>query len=230
MKPLSSIRSTFRYNGQLPEVTQVKVGHVIGALGQERVGVRRWKEHPHLLLANLPTGDTRPSGMAKKPVSGLPDEKAMEEFVRTHGVLWGKVNEDTGRFDEDTVHFADAQDTLRKAWTEDSKAIQEIKDQLETALEVRPSVRAGGIEFATENLWSFLCLLFLRDNAAGRTKVCANPDCTAPYYLAKRKDQRFCARGECTAYAQRQYTLKWWHDKGQDRRTKLQRRKRRTKR
>lgn len=44
---------------------------------------------------------------------------------------------------------------------------------------------------------------------------CHNPDCPAPYFLARRKDQKYCERGDCTAYAQRQYALKWWKEKGE---------------
>lgn len=47
---------------------------------------------------------------------------------------------------------------------------------------------------------------------------CHNPDCLAPYFLAKRKGQKYCERGDCTAYAQRQYALKWWNEEGQKRR------------
>jgi hypothetical protein len=44
---------------------------------------------------------------------------------------------------------------------------------------------------------------------------CANPECVVPYFIAKRKSQRFCERGECTRYAQNQYALKWWREKHQ---------------
>lgn len=47
---------------------------------------------------------------------------------------------------------------------------------------------------------------------------CHNPDCLAPYFLAKRRSQKYCERGDCTAYAQRQYALKWWYAKGEKRR------------
>ena len=45
-----------------------------------------------------------------------------------------------------------------------------------------------------------------------RMKVCANPDCKFPYFLAGRKTQRVCEQGECTAWAQRQYANKWWKE------------------
>ncbi|HEV2022314.1 MAG TPA: hypothetical protein VGQ94_07270 [Terriglobales bacterium] len=51
-----------------------------------------------------------------------------------------------------------------------------------------------------------------------RFRTCGNPQCPAPYFLAKRETQRYCERGECTAYAQQQYALKWWDKEGWKRR------------
>lgn len=210
MKSFYPIRSVLRFAGRLPRETQVNAGHVVGTLGSELADVSRWMEPPHKRLANLQTYDA--SGVpTTKPVSGLADAKAMEAFVRKYGVLWGRVDETSGRFDEDAARFAVAQDLLRRAWMGDGDAIREIEGQVEDALEARPSVRPRGIELTTENLWSLICTLFLLDRASGKTGVCANPDCPAPYFLRKRKDQKFCERGGCTDYAQRQYALKWWH-------------------
>jgi|SRR5215472_15027453 len=47
---------------------------------------------------------------------------------------------------------------------------------------------------------------------------CQNPGCPTPYFLSKRASQKYCERGECTAYAQRQYALKWWNQEGRKRR------------
>lgn len=45
-----------------------------------------------------------------------------------------------------------------------------------------------------------------------RFAVCANPECIAPFFLSKRRTQKFCERGECTRYAQNQYALSWWKE------------------
>lgn len=55
---------------------------------------------------------------------------------------------------------------------------------------------------------------------------CRNPECVKPYFLARRKSQKYCERGECTVYAQRQYALAWWDKKGKKRREKAQARRR----
>jgi hypothetical protein len=59
-----------------------------------------------------------------------------------------------------------------------------------------------------------------------RFAVCANPECVAPFFLAKRRTQKFCERGECTRYAQNQYALRWWKEnKGKRKRKKIERSK-----
>ena len=45
-----------------------------------------------------------------------------------------------------------------------------------------------------QDLWSFIRIAFLQDYAAGKTKVCQNPDCPTPYFLQKRKGQNHCCR------------------------------------
>lgn len=48
--------------------------------------------------------------------------------------------------------------------------------------------------------------------------VCSNPKCPAPYFLFKRRTQRICERGECTAFVQRKFALAWWDKEGSRRR------------
>jgi len=45
-----------------------------------------------------------------------------------------------------------------------------------------------------------------------RFAICGNPDCVVPFFLAKRKTQKFCEQGECTRYAQNKYALRWWQE------------------
>jgi hypothetical protein len=42
-------------------------------------------------------------------------------------------------------------------------------------------------------------------------RICANADCAAPYFIAKRKDQTICDAEICKAEKQRAHALKWWH-------------------
>lgn len=57
--------------------------------------------------------------------------------------------------------------------------------------------------------------------------VCANPDCTQPYFLKGRKTQRFCDRLACAAYGQREHKRNWWNQHGQEWKQQQQAKKKR---
>ena len=43
--------------------------------------------------------------------------------------------------------------------------------------------------------------------------ICGNPACRS-YFFKGRNTQRFCDRGACTAYGQREHKKKWWNEHG----------------
>ena len=43
-------------------------------------------------------------------------------------------------------------------------------------------------------------------------KCCSSPNCSTPYFIAKRKDQTVCDAEICKAEKQRQHALKWWRE------------------
>ncbi len=46
-----------------------------------------------------------------------------------------------------------------------------------------------------------------------RARYCANPDCLAPYFLAKRRTQRYCSDA-CSKPAQQRFKREWWAEHG----------------
>jgi len=56
-------------------------------------------------------------------------------------------------------------------------------------------------------------------------KVCANPDCPAPYFVAGRTTQQYCSE-KCSGVLQRKHKLRWWKEHGHDWRRKKSRGKR----
>jgi hypothetical protein len=125
--------------------------------------------------------------------------------------------------------LASAQRLLRLAWIKNTAAIDiylkpEIHNGFEVAgFDITPGFahrRKGSVGVSTEDLWTFICFLTVLDYARGRTGYCANPECLAPYYLKKRRTQKICESGPCTAWAQRQYALNWWNKEGKQRRAK----------
>lgn len=65
------------------------------------------------------------------------------------------------------------------------------------------------IKSSPNNLPKILLLTCIR--LGDRFSYCHNPECSAPYFLAKRKDQVYCST-DCSAYGQRASKLKWWHE------------------
>lgn len=43
-------------------------------------------------------------------------------------------------------------------------------------------------------------------------KHCTNPDCLAPYFIAKRRDQTVCDAEICKAEKQREHARRWWNE------------------
>jgi len=88
---------------------------------------------------------------------------------------------------------------------------------------ITPKPSPKGIDIYADDLWNYIRVAFLSDHVAGRTRVCANPECVAPYFLASRKDQRLCREKECAAWAQREWALAWWKETGNNRRRRNRR-------
>ena len=76
-----------------------------------------------------------------------------------------------------------------------------------------PNWRTGQIEFAPSNFLGQLVTAVLENWRDFR--VCGNPECAAKFFYAKRRNQRYCERGDCSKYAQQQHALKWWRENRQ---------------
>lgn len=61
------------------------------------------------------------------------------------------------------------------------------------------------------------------------SKVCANPDCPASYFIAGRKTQRYCSE-KCSGVLQRAHKLRWWNEHGKESRSSKRSRGKRGKR
>src|SRR6187399_1888683 len=72
-----------------------------------------------------------------------------------------------------------------------------------------PSLEFGSILLDTRNFHAQLAQAVLERNKY--MKICGNPECLNPYFLARRSDQRFCEQGSCTDYGHRRAALEYWH-------------------
>ena len=193
----------------------------------ESVNPARWRTPPHRQFTNLPLAPPEPSGWGD-----LIDPKAMLGFSRRYGLLHNSVMENdecllsvergavtpikAGEDNSEALRYlAEVRSVtlLRHAWaTDDEQAIAKIGEQASNGLRSEIDSASGVVVVAAKDIWTLVCMLFVRDNAAGKTAVCANPECPAPYFIRNRKTQKICEAGECVQWAQRNYALKWWRE------------------
>lgn len=175
-----AITSTIRYYkiagdvellpGPSPRLHVTLGGHPGGA----PFDVSRWKDAPHIALANL-----------------RDDPKAVLQFTRTYGVLAGKRKTVSVR---EVLNY---RDFLRRAWEGDGElnwigpynffALPSVKD---IWLIAQPT----GMIITVNALWPLIQFLFSRDWAEKRIRKCENPDCAVPYFRAVRRGQKYCSQ------------------------------------
>jgi hypothetical protein len=129
------------------------------------------------------------------------EAKVMMSFLKRYGPLDGpdrsKVNKDgVLNFYEGAQYFGLLRRLLRGAWRGDGHALKLIKSTLRAQTRPEFIIEGKQAEIVVDDLKSFVCLLFLRDLATGKIKLCESPDCPTPYRLQRRKGDRFCSH-EC---------------------------------
>lgn len=62
--------------------------------------------------------------------------------------------------------------------------------------------------------------------SADKTRCCPHPDCPSPYFLAKRRNQRYCSE-VCAQRGERELKQKWWEKHGKEWRRQRQKKSRR---
>jgi hypothetical protein len=86
--------------------------------------------------------------------------------------------------------------------------------------------KRGEIVYAPQN--DFERALYALFRNSGLAKVCENPECPAPYFIAQRKSQCYCGE-DCAVVYQREWKREWWKKKGSSRRRQQRAKKRKTK-
>lgn len=118
---------------------------------------------------------------------------------------------------EETSFLETVISDLRRIW---SQNVIVARKQPTVEIYLQLAVSSGGIHaflpygylsFNAKNFPGQLVIAILEN--WHRMVKCGNPECLAPYFLAKRSTQRYCQRGECTQYALRTKALKSWRKK-----------------
>lgn len=115
----------------------------------------------------------------------------------------------------------DYRDRLRKIWSGDHSAAGDALNfwVRQATLYNRQSwlLSSGEFYWVTPNHHILpLSLAIGVSELLPKMAVCANPECSQPYFLKGRKNQRFCDRPTCAAYGQRQHKKKWWSEHGDE--------------
>ena len=168
-------------------ISRRKGGYTISA--ELQVPKSASKEPPHVDFANL---------------SGT--RESVEQFAK----LWGRLFGDWKYLK--LPRILSFRDRLRDAW--ESAEHPFLHEQVMGA---KVTITKKGVELEPFYLLSTIWLLFVRDSWAGKTAICANPDCPNPYFIRKRKTQKYCEAGPCVNEALKGQKLKWWkNNRGKD--------------
>ena len=181
-----------RYYGQMPKAAGKTDDGVWGTgidskLWGEKLFTSAWE----LLLK---TATEQPFDLSRKrePVhEALANMTLDVDSLYVFAKAWGFLDVDDmgdGRVVMRQDHVEPFQGLLQRAWGGERNAISEMARDVKA----RVDVHTKGVDIAVVDLWSLVRLSFLRDHRAERTRVCANPDCSSPYFLQQRKGQQYC--------------------------------------
>lgn len=164
-------------------------------------------------LANSEDSESVKRFIARWP-GFLATEHALQMFVRPEQALteWGLK----------------ARNKLRAVWRKGTDADYVLSDLLFSSLDceetdgiptrpltaehfVSADLSRGRLSYTPDTDLQRACYLLLQN--ADRIKVCANPDCPAPYFVAHKAIQRYCSP-DCLKLAQREWSRDWWNRVG----------------
>lgn len=168
-----------------------------------RFGDKAWPEYPHVYLANMEMSEDSIHAFLRLYGRLFEEREPVSPLPKTDAAVWSPVIRKGQKEPMSIQAVAAAQRVLRGAWRNEPDWFAAIAghDPEQDAFIYKPmqpelSVTDTGIELITPDVWTFARLGFLRDHALGKTKICANPDCTSPhgtmYFLQAKQGQMFC--------------------------------------
>jgi hypothetical protein len=162
---------------------------------------RKYKITAYLEIHHAPKSAVlEPIHAALANVNDTP--KAFEQFIKRWGLdddLFAQLS---------LAKKLVVRDRLRAAWRDDESVIQLMHH---SRIPVFLFPVRDGIKFEPQVWFQTVDLLFLRDHQAGKTAICANKDCPSPYFIRKRKTQKFCETGPCVKQSLREKKREWWN-------------------
>jgi hypothetical protein len=160
--------------------------------------------------------------------------KAIDRLVRLYPEVFTWLQPRVAAPEVDTL-VLEVRYLLKAAWeTSDRRAsdwyLYKIRDQYHfgtTILQEDMAAfeRGERKKFTWESWWKeqqpptqtpFEQAMFHLHRNLDRARRCANPECPAPFFLTRKKGQRYCG-SKCSGEAQREQRRRWWRDnRGKD--------------
>jgi hypothetical protein len=149
-------------------------------------------------------------------------QRAMLRLANTGGTDFARFRKDFPIFhlgDGDDARLCKYRDELRLVWRL-TLGCGRILDDWTRRHPVSPKawfipMWVVGPDFVEPNPahLGLMLAMGVRDNA-DKLGYCPNPDCTDPFFLKVRKNQKVCVSQACIKFAQQQQKRRWWKDEG----------------
>jgi hypothetical protein len=198
--------------------------------------VATWRDPPHVALANVRGSLLRDGLPTASAVFTRLDLKSIVHFMDRYGApIVPRSRDMSDIYEVDPTEVAEMQFVLRSAWHGDAEALNliaegdqeynEFAKYIEAKaraqgvertrtniplgpIDVKPVARRGGMKLVFTELWSLARWLFLVDYWNDRIGICSNKSCFTPYFILKRKGQRYCSHDCAMVMASRRYRRK----------------------
>jgi len=205
----------------LPNKAELAGPKIRGELGKQTLDFGTLSEPPHRIFANWPS-----------------TSEGVLEFTRKYGLLDpnGRYSRDWDSdkprsFSLSVAKWIEYQKYFQQYWSWNKKhsdwevVKHDLLGELTTStISNAPSLSHPGVELdyilelgpkpivllSAQTLWQYF-LLLLAFHSVGELRSCQNPDCPAPRFIARRRNQMFC-NSDCAALLAKR---RWWANHGE---------------
>jgi hypothetical protein len=213
---------------RLPQAKTLRIenGDLMGVNSSLPLDPAKWKDPPHVAFANLGYDPARRAGVASDediiwftsyygPLDVMQGQGAVTEQATPSDVLeaakriFAPSNEaEPFWLSLGDLRFLQAQ--LQTAWKEKNPSLfidpqNSAKSFGYDFLPVTWQVKGSQLEMCPASCFHYMGILLTRDLAEKRTRVCQNQTCPAPYYVAGRRDSKFCSHPCAATISQRNF-------------------------